>query len=86
VTTGITRRVNISFYNDQPKKVALVVLNIALFFGSIFLLEIRHQRRLRTHVPLISQSDEDMTMEEFNRRVSNREMLVIIDNLVLKVD
>jgi hypothetical protein len=42
VTTGIIRRVNISYYNDQPKKVALVVLNIALFFGTILLLEIRH--------------------------------------------
>ena len=62
VTTGILRRVNISFFQDQPKKVALVILNILFFFGTLLLLEIRHQRRLRVPVALKFEGLADMTL------------------------
>jgi cytochrome b involved in lipid metabolism len=62
------------------------VLNFFLFFGSILLLEIRHQRRLRTHIPLSIESHSEMSLEEFNQRCACGAQLILLDNLVLKVD
>lgn len=86
VTTGILRRVGLSSAPDRAKQNTLIALNSLLFFGGIILLEIRHQRRLSAFVPLSSKQLPEMSLEEFNLRHQNGELLIVIDNLILKCD
>lgn len=87
ITTGILRRVSIGG-DDQPKKVALAVLNVVLFFGAILIFEIRHQRILRELVPfktsgqlLLNKMDRVLFDENLKLGVE----LVLLDDLVLNV-
>lgn len=83
VITGIMRRTHIGM-NDQPKRIALVILNVIFFFGPLIFWEIRHQIRLRNPSALKSDLNlESMSRIEFDTHIANGRKLVVLDNYVL---
>jgi cytochrome b involved in lipid metabolism len=83
MTTGIGFHINDNL-NAMPKYGFLVPLNIILMIVITATLEVRYQRTWRKEDPFVYGGDQ-MTEEEFEKRVKNGEKLVILDNMVIDI-